>query len=324
MDLSKHELAKQSLAAGATLSRERLGLVVLLYAVNLVMALILAFPFYFAFVEHVGETGFGPEMIQSFDLMLWREVLDGIGETMKVVGFQLLWVLPVYMLWKTAAYMGVIYALHQGAIWPFWRGVGYYTAKGFLLALIFLPIKAIVAGIAILLGVALGSIWTGEVGAFWSFGVVMPILVVSALAVTDLFQRYARIAVVVRHDSVTNALYSGIRWPIRYGAASYVYLAWFAVMLLILVATQTLNALVHVGMQAIVVGFLLQQVSLFTRAIATVGWIGSEVSLFERTHLSELPLIADAVTVEMPAWPPQGDSNPPSIGTEPPEGPALA
>lgn len=322
MDLSKRELAKQSLAAGATLSRERLGLVVLLYAVNLVMALILAFPLYFAFVENIGETGFGPDMIQSFDLMLWREALDGVGDTFQVIGLQLLWVLPLYMLWKTAAHMGVIYALHQGAIWPFWRGVGYYTVKGFLLALVFLPIKVIVAGIALFLGVALGSVWTGEVGAFWSFGVVMPTLVITALAVTDLFQRYARIAIVVRHDSVMNALYSGIRWPVTYGAASFVYLAWFVVMLAILLATQSLNALLHVGMQAILLGFLLQQVSLFTRAIATVGWIGSEVSLFERTHLSELPLIADAVTVEMPSW--QQQDNPASGNVAPPDGPALA
>ena len=39
--------------------------------------------------------------------------------------------------------------------------------------------------------------------------------------------------------------------------------------------------------------------------------IGSEVSLFERTHLSELPMIADAIPVEMPAGSQQQDYDSP-------------
>ena len=313
MDLSKRELATQSMSAGATMLRDRPGLAVLLYAVNLVLALIIAVPLYTTFVEHVGITGFGPDMIRSFDLMLWREAMDLASDGFKMMAIQLLWALPLYLLWKTAANMGIIYALHQGAIWPFWRGVGYYTGKGLFLALVFLLIKAVAVAIAILIAVALGSVWTGEVGVFWSFVVVMPFLIISVVAVTDLFQRYARIAIVVRHDSVGRAISAGFSWPIKYGAASYVYLAWFAIATLILLITMTLNGMLHVGVEAIALGFLVQQVSMFTRAAANVGWIGSEVSLFERTHVNELPLIADAFPVEMPAGP-LGINTPPEDG----------
>lgn len=317
MDLTKRELATQSLANGALLLRERPGLAVLLYVVNLVVALVIAVPLYGAFVEHVGSTGIGADMIQSFDLMLWVEAIDLTSGGFQMLAIQLLWALPLYLLWRTAARMGVIYALHQGAIWPFWRGVGYYTGKGLLLALIFLPIKAVAAAIAVLVGVALGSLWTGEVGAFWSFGVVMPFLAISALAVVDLFQRYACIAVVVRHDNVGRALSAGLSWPVKYGAASYVYLIWFGITALLFLITMALNGMLHVGVEAITFGFLMQQISMFTRAAASVGWTGSEVSLFERTHLSELPLIADAFPVDVPAGPRRLD-------TEPPEGPAIA
>lgn len=317
MDRSKRELATQSLAQGAQLLRDRPGLAVLLYVVNFGIALVIAVPLYGAFVEHVGSTGFGAEMMRSFDLMLWVEAIDLVSDGFQMMAIQLLWALPLYVLWRTAARMGVIYALHQGGIWPFWRGVGYYTGKGILLSLIFLPIKAMAAAIAMLIGVALGSLWTGEVGAFWSFGVVMPFLIVSALAVVDLFHRYACIAVVVRHDNVGRAFSAGLSWPIKYGAASYVYLAWFVITALILLITMALNGMLHVGVEAITFGFLLQQISMFTRAAASVGWTGSEVSLFERTHISELPLIADALPVDMPAGPRRLD-------IEPPEGPAIA
>ncbi|MEM8484280.1 MAG: hypothetical protein AAF564_01965 [Bacteroidota bacterium] len=293
MDISKRELFTQSLGAGFQLLRGRLGLVALLYGFDLLVAVLLGFPIYNAVVEHVGITGFGPDLIQRFDLVLWREILDGLTEAFKVLGIQLLIVIPVYWIWKTASRMGVIYALHQGGIWPFWRGVGYYTGKGLLLGLLFLPVKAIAAAVAVMIGLGIINVWTGEVGAFWSMAVILPFLVIAALATIDLFQRYARIAVVVRHDTVWRAFSAGLSWPLKYGAASYLYIAWFMFVLLIFGMTQGLNALLHVGVSAVVVAFLIQQVSLFTREAATVGWIGSEVSLFERTHIHELPLIAE-------------------------------
>ena len=100
---------------------------------------------------------------------------------------------------------------------------------------------------------------------------------------------------------MSRAIGAGFSWPIKYGAASYVYLIWFAVSLIVFLVTMALNATLHVGVSAILVGFLLQQVSLFTRTAAGVAWIGSEVSLFEHTHVSELPLIANSV--ELPPSP---------------------
>jgi hypothetical protein len=189
--------------------------------------------------------------------------------------------------------MGVIYALHSGAIWPFWRGVGYYTGQGLLVALAFLPMKIFWSVCAFLIAGSFASLWPGEVGQFWMGGVFFPILLLSGLAMLDLYQRYARIALVVRHDTVRHALGAGFSWPSKYGAASLLYLIWYALALITGVMTLGLNAILHVGTTAVLVGFLIQQVSFFTRAAVTVGWIGSEVRLFERTYIQELPLIAD-------------------------------
>ena len=85
MDLTKRELTVQSLAAGAEMIRERPGLVGVLYVANLSLALILAFPFYSAFVDTVGVTAVGPELIQAFDLMLWQEILESMSGAFKII-----------------------------------------------------------------------------------------------------------------------------------------------------------------------------------------------------------------------------------------------
>lgn len=300
MNVSKRQLVRESVAHGAGMVRQRIGLVILLYVVEIGVALLLAIPIYNAFVEHVGSTGFGADLIEGFDLLLWREILDAMSGVLSGVGLQLLWIVPLYWLWKTAAHMGVIYALHQGALWPFWRGVGYYTGRGLLVSFIFLPMKVLVLVIAIFFSGFLANAIGGEIAAFWSTAVLMPFLLIGGLSLLELFQRYARIAIVVRHDTVWNAVSTGFAWPFKYGAASYLYLIWYAVALVVGLATFGLNAVLHVGVSAIVFGFLIQQISRFTRAAVTVGWIGSEVELFERTHINELPLIADAEEINMP------------------------
>ncbi len=292
------EYTIDSLKSGAGLMRDRWGLIVLLYVVNLGVAFVLALPIYLAVVEHVGFTGFGPDLIERFDLELWRGMLKDLRGTFASIGLQLLWVLPIYAIWKTASHMGVIYALHNGAIWPFWRGVGYYTGRGLLIGVVFLPLKILWSVFSFFIAGLLSSAWQGEVGTFWVMLVLLPVLLLTGLAVLDLFQRYARMALVIRHDSVAQAIASGVSWPIKYGAASYLYLIWYFIALLAMFATIGLNAMLHVGTRAVLIAFLIQQASMFTRSAIAVGWIGSEVSLFERTHINELPLIADVAVYE--------------------------
>ena len=57
MNVSKQKLVKESIAEGAGFVRERIGLVFLLYGLDLVVALLLATPIYKAVVDHVGVTG---------------------------------------------------------------------------------------------------------------------------------------------------------------------------------------------------------------------------------------------------------------------------
>ena len=278
--------------------RRRWTLIVLLYTVNLLAALLVAVPVFRAIARHVGGTGFGPDLIRAFDLMVWRDIVDRLSDTLAGVGMQLLVLTVVYGVWRVAAHMGVIYALHNGALWPFWRGVGAYTGRGLVLALIYWPVKILWLVVCVAVASFVQAFFPGEVGAYWSLAVMLPLLVVAGFAALDLFQRYGRMAMVIRHDTIGNALMAGLTWPFRYRAAGSLYLIWFVVALLVTGTTWLLNARLHVGVSAVVLAFLIQQVSLFTRAGVMVAWTASEVALFERTYIHELPLIADRYDVD--------------------------
>ena len=114
--MTNSDLVKTGLQEGARMVRARWGLVVILYAFTLILGMLIAVPIYLGVVKHVGPTGFGADLIESFDTLLWREIVIKLTDTLTGFGIQLILVLPLYWIWKTVAHMGVIYALHNGAI----------------------------------------------------------------------------------------------------------------------------------------------------------------------------------------------------------------
>ena len=273
----------KSILDGFTLILRRLRLVVLIYALNAVLVFLVLLPLYRIIAGTVADTGFGEDLFREFDVLLWSEILLGNRESFVHLLRRIVWVIPVFWIWKTAVQMGVIYALHQGAIWPFWSGVYFYTVRGLLLGLIFLPFKA-----AWIVSIYMGAVFlssnylTGEVEVFWLMGVATPFLLLTGLAIIDLYQRYGRLALVVRNDRVLQALRTGFNWPQQYSEASLVYISWYVIAASVFLISLGLNATLHIGVPFLMLTFLVQQAIMFLRSAVTVGWIGSEVFLFER------------------------------------------
>ena len=290
-------MLKPSLTAGLTGLRRRPGLVVLLYAMNLVLALVLSIPVAVAFGNTVGPTGFGEDLAGSFDIVLWADIIGEAGPALAVLLLHLLWMIPVYLAWKAAAGVGLIHALRGDQIRSFWQGVGRYTGKALLLGFVFLVLAGLGAIIAIGLALAIGAVWTGEVGAFWTRAVLAPTLVISVLAVLDLMHDYARTALVVGEEKVLTALGTGFVWPFQHGQASWLYLIWFAPAALLLILPTVLDASVTAATGGTIWGlFVVQQVFMLLRAAVTVGWFGSETAFYETIWLREQPLIAEEET----------------------------
>lgn len=292
-------MIKPSLTAGVSGLRRRPGLVVLLYAMNLVLALLLSIPVAVALSGTVGPTGFGTDLAAGFDIVLWADIIEAAGDTLGMVLLHLLWMIPLYLLWKAAAGVGLIHALRGDQIRSFWQGVGRYSLKAVLLGIAFLVMTGL--GVVAALGIVLllSTAWPGEVGAFWVNAVAAPTLLISLLAVLDLMHDYARAALVIGEQPVLTALGTGMTWPFRHGQASRLYLIWFALAAVLLLLPTVLDMNVAAATGSTIWGlFIAQQVLLLLRAAVTVGWFGSETAFYETIWLRELPLIAEEETIE--------------------------
>ena len=287
-------MLKQSLTAGFKGMRRRPGLVVLIYAMNLALAFILSIPVAMALGSAVGSTGFDADLAAGFDLVLWADIIEEVGEALQGLQLQLLWMIPFYLLWKAAASVGLIHALRGDAVRSFWQGVGRYTGKAVLLGLLFLGLVFVgIVGLAIVVG-SLSVLWPGEVGSFWINLVLLPTLLISILAVLDLMHDYARMALVVDEQKVVRAMGIGLAWPFKHGQASWLYVAWFVPAALLLLLPTVLDMNVAAATGGGIWGlFLMQQILLLLRAAVTVGWFGSETALYETVRLREMPLIAE-------------------------------
>jgi hypothetical protein len=195
-------MIRQSIAAGLASIRRRPGLIALIYGMNLLLAFVLSVPVYFAFQEAIGPTGFGVDLAGSFDVVVWADLIEKAGDVLQAIPFQLLWMVPVYLLWKVAASVGLIHALRGDQVRSFWDGVGRFTGRGFLIALLFLVAFGVALIGLVVLATILNIAWGGEVGAFWVNFVILPTALIAIVAVLDLMHDYANIGLVVEEKAV--------------------------------------------------------------------------------------------------------------------------
>ena len=73
-----------SFTAGLNGVRRRPGLVVLIYAMNLVLAFVLSVPIAIALSSTVGNTGFDADLARGFDFVLWADIIEEVGEALGV------------------------------------------------------------------------------------------------------------------------------------------------------------------------------------------------------------------------------------------------
>jgi hypothetical protein len=284
----------RSFSAGLRAIRKRPGLAVLLFALDLALAFILSLAAAAIIGGELAPTGFSEALAREFDLVLWADLSDEFGAALGTILQQLVWVIPLWIIWKAIAHAGLVHALRGDAVRPFWQGVGRYAGRAVLLALLYVLALVGVAVVVGVVAVVLNLAWSGEVAAFWSNFVLVPTLLITLLAVLDLMHDYSRIALVVDERKVVKAFTTGITWPFRYGQASWLYWMWFLPGLVLVLLPVWLDmafvAATALGMWGL---FLLQQVVLLARSAVTVGWIGSETALYEAIRMQEAPLIAE-------------------------------
>ncbi len=307
-----------SFSAGINALRKRPGLAVLLYVLDLALAFVLSLGVLLLINEEVAQSGFAPDFAAQFDFTVWMDFSEQVGDAFFPIVGQLLWVIPLWLMWKAVAHVGLVHALRGDAIRPFWDGVGRFGLRAMLLALMYVVMLVMaVVGLGLVIWI-LNQLWGGEVGIFWVNFVLAPILVVSVFAVLDLMHDYSRIALVVDEQAVRDAFGTGIRWAFQHGQASWLYLLWFVVAAVLWLLPFGFDfAATEATALGMWVLFLVQQAAMLGRSAATVGWIGSETAFYETIRLREMPLYADVDEEEAAPWsyepPPSPDADDPGL-----------
>jgi hypothetical protein len=260
----------------------RRGLVLVIYSVGLILAGLIGNGLYRALEVEIGPTGFSDRLFQQFDLVLWFDYWDGVGPAVAAVMRQAVLAGLLMMVWKVASSLGLIHALHGDATAGFWEGVRRFTLRGFGLAVLYLIPLVILIAVVVGAGAAMTETM-GEVGTFWMWMAVLPLLVIGLVAMFDLFHDYARMYLVHRGATVFRAWWRGILWPFKRFRSILLYKLWLLISVVLWIGVLVLGFyLPDQSMGAVFVVFLLQQVLVVARFGATVSWYGAEVALFER------------------------------------------
>ena len=276
-------MTSRFLSEGWSASLKRPGLAGLLYAGNLVLGIILSIPILMAFSQAVSETGYSPELAKEFDIALWADLMQESGPMVSTMLRQLFWIIPVFYLWKVGSTIGVVYAMRGERDGSFWAGLGKYGGRALLLGLPFVAMAVVAIVGILLLTVVLGFALPGEVIQFWIRFVGAPILILMLLAILDLMHDFARLELVLRERPVMTSWWAGIGWFFRSGSAQAIYLTW----LIISVVALIVPFWVDLAMGGLFLAFLFQQALLYVRSLVTVGWLTSEVMLFEELTVED-------------------------------------
>ncbi|MDA1029304.1 MAG: hypothetical protein O3B41_09670 [Bacteroidetes bacterium] len=265
------------ITSGFQRAKARPRLAAIMYAANLAMGLILSIPVLIAFSNATELSGYSEEMAGGFDLALWADLLESSGPLVQTLLAQMLWILPILFVWKMGSSAGLIHAQSEGGSRSFWKGFGLHTMKATLLGLLFLIPTAAWVVFVVVVATVLSTFLTGEVGSFWVQFVFSPLALFLGIALIDMMHDFGRIDLVLGKSGIKDSWLNGMKWPFHSANANSIYIGWMVLGLIFLVFPFMLD----LSMAGLVLAFLVQQVLLYGRSFITVGWISSEVLLYE-------------------------------------------
>ncbi len=266
-------------------AKERPRLAAIMYAANLAMGLLLSIPILVAFSQSTELSGYSEQMSEGFDLTLWADLMETSGPLLQTLLAQMMWVLPILFVWKMGSSAGLIHAQSEGGTRSFWKGLGQHTMKASVLGLLFLVPTAAWIVFVVIVATVLSTVLTGEVGSFWVQFVFSPLAVFLGIALIDMMHDFGRIELVLGKKGIMDSWFDGMKWPFHSAYANSVYIGWMVLGLIFIV----LPFMLDLSLAGLLIAFVVQQILLFGRSMITVGWISSEVLLYEDLFPAPVP-----------------------------------
>ncbi len=275
-------MVNDALRVGIEGIRRRPDLVLLVWGVHFVLGVGLSVPLVQSLHEVVAPTGFGSDLVEGPNVVLWADVLAGAKDALVRNGLHLLWFVPLALLWKAAAGVGLVHALRADAAQSFWQGAARFGLRSAVVGIVFAALTAFLLNVVPSLLGLIGSVRGGGKAIFWIMVVGIPLSVVVLLVGVDIMRDISRAAIVIEEASIMASLRAGVTGLFRYPVVSAAYGIWMGAGILLVMATAVLEIQMGgTGLVAVVGLFIVQQVLLLIRALFTVGWYGSLVSVGE-------------------------------------------
>lgn len=272
--------------------RDRPWLAVLLFSVHAVLGYFIATP-----IAGALNTTFATAGVEEIDIAMLADIPEALLAAFASVFGLIMVATLVLFVWSSAAGVGIPHALRQGGARSFWSGVDRYFWQGLALTGFFLVPMGIWTVVVAVLGLLISVNLSGEVAQFWVAFVGVPTFWMIGMAALDLTLDYARIALVSTDSGVVDSARLGLRRGLRNGTAQAVYLLWFIPSLILLLFPTELEMVAGASFGT----FLLQQLVLLGRSFVSVGWVGSQVAVFEDAVHPEAIAEADSSERMTPA-----------------------
>jgi hypothetical protein len=321
----------KALTAGVRSTNKSYLMIALLYAINFLIAAILAWGFHSVLARTIGDSMSLERLVKDFDYTVFTDFMFKYGGRITALFSQLSWLIFFYLLLNTLLGGGTIAVLKNGeekfSLRSFLGNCGMFFFRFFRLLLIFGVILFLVGFLATAaFGLIYNALTTSAVSEVWpfTFAIILILLFLFFVMLIVMMADYAKVATVVNDArSMLKTSWQGIKFVFRH-FLSTVGLQ-LSIILFLLVSVLLYLLLEHqIAMStpfAILVMFLIQQVSVGFKVWTRVLTFAGELELFEEFgEATELPKPIPAAVPAQPSMPVLApEEQPPSVVKKQPE-----
>jgi len=280
----------KALRAGARTTNQSYRLVILLYAVNLLIAAILAWGFHSVLANTIGDSINLEHLIKVFDFTIYADFMFKYGGRIATLLSQIWWLILFYLLLNALLDGGTIAILkkseEQFSLQRFFGECGKFFFRFFRLFLIFGAMVFIVGFITFaVFGFVYSAFTSGVVSEVWPFtlAIILFLLFLFIVMLVVMMADYAKVGTVSSGTkSMFKMSWQGIKFVIRHSLATVgLQLSIFFLLLVGIIVYLLLEN--QIGMTTpltVFAMFVVQQVSVGFKVWTRVLTFASELNLY--------------------------------------------
>lgn len=281
----------KALAVGIRSTNKSWRMIVLLYVLNFLVAAILAWGFRSVLMRTIGDSMNLERVAKDFDYTVFADFMFKYGARISSLVYQLSWLVIFNLLMSTFLGGGTIALLKDKegsfSMRAFFENCGNYFFRFLRLFLVFGAILFLVGFIATAaFGMVYSILTAGAVSEVFPFtlGIMLFLLFLFILMLVTMMADYAKVATVVTDaESMLKISWQGIKFVFRHFLSTVLLQLFLVIILLAAVAIYLIvdSQFAMATPIAVLVVFIIQQISVGFKVWTRVAAYGGELELFD-------------------------------------------